>query len=252
MTSRDFFVDAWRDALTRLASALGGTASAATPGIFTLTSGVPIPNLNGVLALDRDPDPTVVAAAVAAYEVTGPWSLQVRTTPSAAIVEAATERGLTMAVPLPLLGRDLGEAPGERALPKGITVRAVDPGDTAYGDTLADAFGAPRPLLAPLASPAVLGAAGMRGFLVEDQGVPVATSFGIVSGDTVGLVNIAVVPSHRRRGLGALATEAVITDAVARGARSAYLHATPLGLPLYERLGFELEEQWTMFLPAAS
>src|SRR5918993_5269798 len=49
---------------------------------------------------------------------------------------------------------------------------------------------------------------------------------------------VAVVPAHRRIGLGGALTEAIVEFLEAGGAATVLLHATALGRPVYERLGF--------------
>lgn len=56
-----------------------------------------------------------------------------------------------------------------------------------------------------------------------------------------------VPPQYRRRGYGRAATAAVLRDAYEEGARTAFLHASPLGVPLYQVMGFRLTENWTLF-----
>ena len=49
---------------------------------------------------------------------------------------------------------------------------------------------------------------------------------------------VAVVPAHRRVGLGGALTEAIVAYLEDRGVATVLLHATALGRPVYERLGF--------------
>jgi ribosomal protein S18 acetylase RimI-like enzyme len=49
---------------------------------------------------------------------------------------------------------------------------------------------------------------------------------------------VAVVPAHRRAGLGGALTEAIVEFLEARGLATVLLHATALGRPVYERFGF--------------
>ncbi|MFE1850444.1 hypothetical protein [Streptomyces sp. NPDC059489] len=42
---------------------------------------------------------------------------------------------------------------------------------------------------------------------------------------------------------------AVLSDAYRNGARTAFLHASPMGVPLYRAMGFRLAESWTVFVP---
>jgi ribosomal protein S18 acetylase RimI-like enzyme len=55
---------------------------------------------------------------------------------------------------------------------------------------------------------------------------------------------VAVAPSHRRAGLGGALTEAVLDFLAGRGAATVLLHATALGRPVYERLGFVPEGEY--------
>jgi GNAT acetyltransferase-like protein len=55
---------------------------------------------------------------------------------------------------------------------------------------------------------------------------------------------VAVVPERRRAGLGGALTETVVTHLRARGAVTVLLHATGLGRPVYERLGFHGDAEY--------
>jgi GNAT superfamily N-acetyltransferase len=52
------------------------------------------------------------------------------------------------------------------------------------------------------------------------------------------LMSMYTEPPYRRRGVGTRVVEAVIDWARTRGYPRVYLYATPLGRPVYERLGF--------------
>jgi ribosomal protein S18 acetylase RimI-like enzyme len=57
-------------------------------------------------------------------------------------------------------------------------------------------------------------------------------------GGTGWVGGVAVVPAHRRAGLGGALTEAIVELLEGRGVATVLLHATALGRPVYERLGF--------------
>jgi GNAT superfamily N-acetyltransferase len=61
---------------------------------------------------------------------------------------------------------------------------------------------------------------------------------GAVFAGTGWVGGVAVVPAHRRTGLGGALTEAIIGFLEERGVTTVLLHATALGRPVYERLGF--------------
>jgi ribosomal protein S18 acetylase RimI-like enzyme len=66
----------------------------------------------------------------------------------------------------------------------------------------------------------------------------VGVAAGAVFAGTGWVGGVAVAPDHRRIGLGGALTEAVVGFLEARGAATVLLHATGLGRPVYERLGF--------------
>ena len=70
-----------------------------------------------------------------------------------------------------------------------------------------------------------------------DQPVGCGTAF--LDAGTAGVYNIAVLESARGRGIGHAITAALMNVGVEAGCTNAVLHATELGRPVYERLGFE-------------
>jgi hypothetical protein len=215
-------------------------------GTRLITSGIPLPHLNGVFTESRDPDVDEVAEF--AHRMTAsavPWSIQVRGEPAPELVEVAARFGLTHRMRLPLMAMP--------ATPVALTsgdhsIRTVDGKDhEIYRDSLAAGFEAPVDIMAALAQPEILDMPGATAYLVEADGEPVSTGFGILVGDHVGVFNVSTPPRHRRRGYGRAATEVVMRDGFAAGACVAFLQASSDGLPLYELLGFRVVETWTYF-----
>jgi ribosomal protein S18 acetylase RimI-like enzyme len=68
---------------------------------------------------------------------------------------------------------------------------------------------------------------------------PAACALAFRHEDSAGLYWVATKTSARKRGLGALVSAAAVNGAFQAGAKSATLTATPLGVPVYRRLGFE-------------
>ena len=69
-------------------------------------------------------------------------------------------------------------------------------------------------------------------------GEPDTTGVGVRIGRTIGIYNIATIESARRQGLGAAITERVAADGAAAGCDVAILQSSPMGRPIYERLGY--------------
>ncbi len=81
------------------------------------------------------------------------------------------------------------------------------------------------------------------------DGVPVATSLALLTGDMVGVYNVNVVAPLRRRGLGAAMTWAAVEAGRRRGAHAAFLEATRQSFRLYRRLGFQTRFHYIQLAP---
>lgn len=78
------------------------------------------------------------------------------------------------------------------------------------------------------------------------EGNPVARSMGITVEGLVAVHNVYVPPSQRKQGFGTALTAAAIDAGRGRGATAACLEATPLGLPVYERMGFRRVDDYVV------
>jgi GNAT superfamily N-acetyltransferase len=77
--------------------------------------------------------------------------------------------------------------------------------------------------------------------VAEAGGELAGVAAGAVFGATGWVGGVAVVPAHRRAGLGGALTGAIVEFLEASGVTTMLLHATALGRPVYERLGFVAE-----------
>ncbi len=239
---------AWLDAVKLLAGTQPQGYFRESPGgTAEMVTGAPFPALNGVASAAREPSAAEIASLTASPRLNGyAWSIHLRgDTVNDEIVRIADSHGLAMRQALPLMVKEI-DAPPPAARARRIT--SAD--STVYQRTMAAGFEAPEPLFAIFTDPALLADPRANGYLLEVDGVPVATSFGVLSGDVVGVFNVAVPPPFRRKGYGRLATSAVLADAYASGARLAYLHSSADGYALYQQMGFELAEHWSVFAPA--
>jgi GNAT superfamily N-acetyltransferase len=93
----------------------------------------------------------------------------------------------------------------------------------------------------------LLGGTDMAAVIASVDGRDAAVAWVVLDGDA-GLVGwVGTLLEYRRRGLGALVTQAVTNEAFVRGARIVVLQASPEGLPVYERLGYRtigLDRVW--------
>jgi GNAT superfamily N-acetyltransferase len=78
----------------------------------------------------------------------------------------------------------------------------------------------------------------MRLFQTWMDDEAVATALVFFGAGVAGIYNVATVPNARGRGAGTAVTLAPMVEARAEGYRVAILHASPMGYPVYRKLGF--------------
>jgi GNAT superfamily N-acetyltransferase len=80
---------------------------------------------------------------------------------------------------------------------------------------------------------------GLTAWVMIRDGYAVAGAWSFLRESDCGIYAVGTVPEWRRRGLARALMEHVLADAQHRGARTATLQSTRMGLPLYNSLGFE-------------
>jgi ribosomal protein S18 acetylase RimI-like enzyme len=104
---------------------------------------------------------------------------------------------------------------------------------------------------AMLGDPAVVLSPEITALITTVDGKPSACAMSLIDGDVVGLYLIGTLPWARSRGLGATVTDAITRMALERGARLAVLQASPMGEPLYRRLGWREVTRYRRYLVPA-
>lgn len=121
-----------------------------------------------------------------------------------------------------------------------IGVIEVSPSDDEFADTFIAGFGLPPFVRDPMQE--LLGAFDgpeQVALLAYRSGNPAGVGTGFISGETLGIYNVATVPGERGQGVGTAITSALMGGGRNRGCTHAILHTTPMGRPVYEKLGFE-------------
>jgi len=213
-------------------------------GVGAMVTGAPVPTLNGVVCA-RPGAVGTAAALLDEVAATGlPYCLETRDGDAAGEM-LARSRGMTVAERVPFMLATSVEA----AAPVTVRVLGEDESDVHLDVTNAG-FEAPPEVLAVFRGSDLLAREGVRGYVVEDAGVPVATALGITGEGHVGVFNVATLRAYRGRGYGAALTARAVADGVAAGARTAFLQSSEMGLRVYERLGFRTVEHWTVWVGA--
>jgi hypothetical protein len=174
------------------------------------------------------------------------WTGETCTPPD--LLERLSARGVVSDVePMPGMALELAALPPASATPApaGLTIEPVIDAASlaAFAEPVGACFGFPPEALASIvAAFADFAASG-----VEDElhhwvgyagGRPVAAASILLRGGVAGLYNVACVEEARGRGFGTALSVAALRGAAGAGAPLAILHASPSGLPIYERLGF--------------
>ncbi|MGB9377596.1 MAG: GNAT family N-acetyltransferase [Mycobacteriales bacterium] len=159
------------------------------------------------------------------------------------LIEAALEVGWTLGEspdPLQVLDRQRLEGHDVAGIAFRPVVDAAGVADlTAVCQGAHAAYGFPDDLFATLfARPEAVIAAHIRAVVGYDGDAPVATATLFLTHGVAYVGWIAVLDDHQRRGLGAAATAVVTNDGFDRGAQCTVLVASPMGAPLYRKLGF--------------
>ena len=95
---------------------------------------------------------------------------------------------------------------------------------------------------------AVLGDRSAHMVVARRAAQPVATAMIFESDGVASVQWVGTIPTARGTGLGALVTTAVTNLAFDRGATSCTLQASPMGAPVYQRLGYETLYDYVEFV----
>jgi hypothetical protein len=139
--------------------------------------------------------------------------------------------------------------------PHGIVIRAVatDADRRAYAEVMVKAYavyGAPEQATRErFAAPASLVGPDTRAFLAWKSGRAVAGATLVVAHGVGGVNWVGTHPDEFGRGYGAAVTWAVVEEGLRRGVRFLNLQASPMGAPVYRRMGFSTPTHYRVHVP---
>ena len=76
-------------------------------------------------------------------------------------------------------------------------------------------------------------------FIGFKDNIPISTGNILYFAGVAGLYNIGVLPEYQKHGFGKYITNFLIRNAFAEGFKTSTLQASPMGYPLYDKLGFK-------------
>lgn len=211
--------------------------------------------LNGAFRIDaRTPPPRVLDVARQHFQHDYGFTLWVPVHRDPDLDEAATAAGWKKVVELPIMvtGAPLEGPPAG----PGVVVRDVatdrDAGAFAEiaGTTLGDEEEERAAYHRALRSPD-LYRHGCRAVIASVDGEDAAVAWSFVHERTAIVGWVGTLDRFRRRGLGELVTRVVTNWAFGEGATLVTLQASPMGRPVYARMGYEAISSERLFVPPA-
>jgi len=171
-----------------------------------------------------------------------PFSVWTRAHADADIEAALRARGFAEFTSMP--GMALLADPGTRCEPPGLDIRPAvdDRGRRDYLHVTAEAYATYDAPVAyaedVFASIESVCAPHIQGFLGYVNGAPVAAAAVYVTHGVAGIGWVGTLPTHRGHRYAEAVTWAALREGLRRGAGFANLQASPMGRPVYERMGF--------------
>jgi ribosomal protein S18 acetylase RimI-like enzyme len=204
----------------------------------------PLPFLiNGAARTDPRADPSAVVAEALAYFGGRGFEIVVLERRDEDLATAAERAGLVPVSPDPVQYLDRRPTHGA-ADRSSLRIRTVND-EAGVSDVVSvneDAHAVyefPNGLFSSIfANPATVLSAAVHAIVVYDHDVPVATAQIFRHGDLAYVGWVSVARAAGRRGLGWLVTEEVVNFGFDHGATAAVLMASPMGAPLYRKMGF--------------
>lgn len=214
--------------------------SAEVDELLVVATGIPRPLMNRIVATSMPNDPAASLQRTRQLIEERPVPYILELFPEAGgLRELVEDEGFREMAQVPLMthadpaGVDAPEVPG---------LVAHVPSDLdelrAWSKALTEGFGMPGDLASAFAWPELLDASDWRAFSGVRDGAVIGTAMSCFGGGVTGVFSVTTIESERRRGIGAALTVAAMRAGVEAGDDLAYLQASPMGKPVYEKLGF--------------
>jgi hypothetical protein len=141
----------------------------------------------------------------------------------------------------PLMVLDATAGIGGIRRAQGLVIRQLAPHEApVHAKVAAAAFDCPEEVFLP--GPDLIRLDGVRCYVGEVSGQPVATALSVTAGEFSVIRNVATHPFFRRRGFGTAVTARAVADGILAGAAWCCLNASAEGYPLFRNLGFQAIE----------
>jgi hypothetical protein len=217
-------------------------------GVMVAATGSPVTFFNQVLFVTDQVDADAVTGAAEVLDAAGlSWTAHLR--------EGIDDRQADTLVQLGLVEDDsypamvLTSSPAPAPVPAGVDIVRVEDesGFEVHVRTAATLSGSDPDIVRTWLDPGIVDEDGVVLFSGYLDGTPVAISMSVLYGDSVGVYNVNVAVSARRRGIGWAMTHAALTAGVDAGASLVVLQSSPMAESMYGAGGFEYAFRYRLF-----
>jgi GNAT superfamily N-acetyltransferase len=207
-------------------------------------------SFNQIIVTSSDLDPGALREAISWYEPNGGhFRLRLRGELNDAVRETVEAAGLERRGEIPTMTFTGVLPPGRETT---LRIERVADERTLADHVLvvAESFDWPANDLGHVFTARLLGEPDFAAWVGYEGDVAVASSQLVVHGGVAGLYYVGTVQESRRKGNGEAIVRAAIAEGLARGCDLVCLQASPLGRPVYERLGFDVIGEYVTYYPA--
>lgn len=208
-------------------------------GMLVVASGAPMRAFNNVVITDVTPRLRGnLCEAIGAFARRGvPFRVRLRDALAPGAADALSASGLALQGRIPCL---VMSPIVDSGAPPAVEIRPVEDAATLrhHVEVVAGAFGWQPDRLAEVFTERLLEDGRWRGYVGYADGRPVASSQLMLSDGSAGIYYVGTLEAYRRRGYGEALTWHAVREAARAGCDSVSLQASPMGLPIYERMGF--------------
>lgn len=243
--------DNWAAWLQFTAEHAAGGGSRTLGAIRCSSVGVPMPLFNQAFVFDEPAVDDLVRATSWLSERNVPFWVTAPESVAPAVADMAEAAGLDpTATTMPGMAyAPLAGLPADADADVREVTHSAHLGD--FASVAGEAFGAPPEAAATLAPASTLDDDRCRWFVGYVDGDPAACGQLLRTTDVAGVYAIGVRERFRRRGLGAAISRAVLAAGRDLGCSIGVLQASPMGDPIYRRMGFETVTRYRLFVASS-
>lgn len=215
--------------------------------------GVPMPLFNQAFVFEEPSAPDLAGASSWLSERNVPFWVTAPDSLAGVIAEMAESAGLepTAATTPGMAYAPLADLSAESVGDTEILPVTQEAQLDDFATVASEAFGAPVQAASMLAPGSTLDDERCSWFLSYVDGDPAACGQLLRTGEVAGVYSIGVRERFRRRGLGAAITAAALVAGRDSGCSIGVLQASPMGAPVYDRMGFETVTLYHSFAPTS-